>query len=162
MPSGPTRSLTLRSPRSRTTSRSIPTASTRSANRRRRLGFGASARATRHKAATGPRDDACRCRYAPRRMAQEGDEMVKTTPVQNKALVLQAFDTLFNKRDYKAAERYWSSNYLQHSAHIPPGRAGLFNLVRSTPPEERYEAGVMLAEGDFVMVHGRYSGIGQP
>jgi len=36
-------------------------------------------------------------------MAQEGDEMVKTTPVQNKALVLQAFDTLFNKRDYKAA-----------------------------------------------------------
>jgi predicted SnoaL-like aldol condensation-catalyzing enzyme len=43
--------------------------------------------------------------------------MVKTTPVQNKALVLQAFDTLFNKRDYKAAERYWSSNYIQHSAH---------------------------------------------
>ena len=45
--------------------------------------------------------------------------MIKTTPVQNKALVLQAFDTLFNKRDYKAAERYWSSNYIQHSAHIP-------------------------------------------
>jgi hypothetical protein len=38
-------------------------------------------------------------------MAQEGDEMVKTTPVQNKALVRQAFDTLFNKRDYKAADR---------------------------------------------------------
>jgi len=55
--------------------------------------------------------------------------MVKTTPVQNKALVLQAFDTLFNKRDYKAAERYWSSDYIQRSAHIPPGRDGLFNLV---------------------------------
>jgi Tfp pilus assembly protein PilF len=37
--------------------------------------------------------------------------MIKTTPEQNKTLVLQAFDTLFNKRDYKAAERYWSSNY---------------------------------------------------
>ena len=57
------------------------------------------------------------------RMAHEGDGMVKTTPVQNKALVLQAFDTLFNKRDYEAAERYWSSNYIQHSAHTPPGRA---------------------------------------
>ena len=57
-------------------------------------------------------------------MAHEGDDMLKTTPAQNKALVLQAFDTLFTKRDYKAAERYWSSNYIQHSAHIPPGRDG--------------------------------------
>ena len=31
--------------------------------------------------------------------------MAKTTPEQNKALVLEAFDTLFNKRDYAAAER---------------------------------------------------------
>jgi hypothetical protein len=51
--------------------------------------------------------------------------MIKTTPEQNKTLVLQAFDTLFNKRDYKAAERYWSSNYIQHSAHIAPGRDGI-------------------------------------
>ena len=65
--------------------------------------------------------------------------MIKTTPEQNKAVVLQAFDTLFNKRDYKAAERYWSSNYIQHSAHIAPGRDGLFNLVRSTPPPVVYD-----------------------
>jgi hypothetical protein len=68
--------------------------------------------------------------------------MIKTTPEQNKTLVLQAFDTLFNKRDYKAAERYWSSNYIQHSAHIAPGRDGLFNLVRSTPPTLKYEPGL--------------------
>jgi hypothetical protein len=29
--------------------------------------------------------------------------MPKTTPEQNKALVLEAFDTLFNKRDYATA-----------------------------------------------------------
>lgn len=81
---------------------------------------------------------------------------------KNKAIVREAFDTLFNKRDYVAAERFWSPNYIQHSAHIPPGRDGLFNLIRSAPREEHYESGVMLAEGDFVMVHGRYSGIGQP
>jgi len=51
--------------------------------------------------------------------------MAKTIAESNKTSVLQAFDTLFNKRDYKAAERYWSSNYIQHSAHIPPGRDGL-------------------------------------
>jgi hypothetical protein len=30
--------------------------------------------------------------------------MPKTTPEQNMALVLEAFDTLLNKRDYSAAE----------------------------------------------------------
>ena len=58
---------------------------------------------------------------------------MKTTPEQNKQLLLEAFDTLFNKRDYAAAEKFWSPNYVQHSAHIPPGRDGLFNLVKSLP-----------------------------
>src|SRR5258707_3685289 len=86
----------------------------------------------------------------------------KTTAVQNKALVLEAFDTLFNKRDYKAAERYWSSNYIQHSAHIAPGRDGLFNLVRSTPATLKYEPGLIVAENGYVIIHGRFSRIGRP
>jgi predicted SnoaL-like aldol condensation-catalyzing enzyme len=88
--------------------------------------------------------------------------MSKSTPAQNKALVLEAFDTLFNKRDYKAAEAYWSPKYIQHSAHIPPGREGLFELVKSLPPGARYEHGPTVAEGDFVFLHGRFSGIGAP
>jgi predicted SnoaL-like aldol condensation-catalyzing enzyme len=86
--------------------------------------------------------------------------MAKTTPEQNKALVLQAFDTLFNKRDYAAAERFWSPGYIQHSAHIEPGREGLFNLIKSLPPTLKYEAGLIVGEGDFVIVHGRFSGFG--
>jgi len=88
--------------------------------------------------------------------------MPKTTSEQNKALVLEAFDTLFNKRDYTAAERYWSPNYIQHSAHIAPGREGLFNLIKSIPATLKYEPGTIVAEKDFVIVHGRFSGIGQP
>jgi predicted SnoaL-like aldol condensation-catalyzing enzyme len=88
--------------------------------------------------------------------------MNKTTPEQNKALVLEAFDTLFNKRDYAAAERFWSSDYIQHSAHIEPGRAGLFNLIKAAPASLKYEPGAILAEGDFVIVHGRFSGMGRP
>ena len=88
--------------------------------------------------------------------------MAKTIEESNKTLVLKAFDTLFNKRDYKAAERYWSSNYIQHSAHIPPGRDGLFNLIRSTPATLKYEPGVIVAENDYVIVHGRFSGTGRP
>ena len=88
--------------------------------------------------------------------------MPKTTEDSNKALVLEAFDRLFNKRDYEAAERYWSSNYIQHSAHIAPGRDGLFNLVRSTPPTLKYEPSLIVAENDYVIVHGRFSGTGRP
>ena len=85
-----------------------------------------------------------------------------TTPSGNKAIVLEAFDALFNKRDYVAAERFWSNRYIQHSAHIPPGRDGLFNLVRSLPATLRYENHVILAEGDYVIAHGRFSGHGRP
>jgi predicted SnoaL-like aldol condensation-catalyzing enzyme len=60
----------------------------------------------------------------------------KTTPEQNKALVLEAFDTLFNKRDYDAASRFWSETYIQHSAHIEPGRGS----VQSDPESARYPA----------------------
>ena len=86
----------------------------------------------------------------------------KTTPEQNKALVLGAFDTLFNKRDYDAASRFWSDTYIQHNAHIEPGRDGLFNLIRSAPDTLRYEHQLILAEGDYVVVHGRFSGLGRP
>lgn len=88
--------------------------------------------------------------------------MSKTTPEQNKALVLKAFDTLFNKRDYEAASRFWSDKYIQHSAHIQPGRDGLFNLIRSAPATLKYEPGLILAEGEYVIVHGRFSGHGRP
>jgi predicted SnoaL-like aldol condensation-catalyzing enzyme len=89
-------------------------------------------------------------------------KMSQTIEEKNKALVLKAFDTLFNKRDYEAAERYWFPNYIQHSAHIEPGREGLFDLIKSLPPTLKYEPGTIVAEKDFVIVHGRFSGFGQP
>jgi predicted SnoaL-like aldol condensation-catalyzing enzyme len=85
-----------------------------------------------------------------------------TSQEKNKALVLEAFETLFNKRDYVAAEGFWSPNYIQHSAHIAPGREGLFNLVKGLPQTLRYEPGIVVAEGDIVIIHGRFSGFGQP
>jgi len=85
-----------------------------------------------------------------------------TIEQKNKELVLKAFDTLFNKRDYAAAEGYWSPNYIQHSAHIEPGRKGLFNLIKTMPPKFKYEPGAIVAEGDFVIVHGRFSDFGEP
>jgi predicted SnoaL-like aldol condensation-catalyzing enzyme len=88
--------------------------------------------------------------------------MKQTAEENNKKLVLEAFDTLFNQRDYAAAEKFWSPRYIQHSAHIAPGREGLFDLIKSLPATLKYEPGTIVAEGDFVIVHGRFSGFGLP
>jgi predicted SnoaL-like aldol condensation-catalyzing enzyme len=85
-----------------------------------------------------------------------------TTEAQNKAFVLKAIDTLFHKRDFAAAERFWSPAYTQHSAAIAPGREGLFEFVKAAPRELHYENVLIIADGDYVMLHSRISGIGQP
>lgn len=81
---------------------------------------------------------------------------------KNKAIALVAFDTLFNRRDYEAAEKFWSPDYIQHSAHIPAGRDGLFTLIKSLPSTLRYENQLVVADGDTVITHGRFSGTGLP
>ena len=83
--------------------------------------------------------------------------MNQTLQEKNKALVLKGFDTLFNKRDFAAAETMWSPNYIQHSGHIPPGREGLFGLVKAFPPGVTWDHGIIMAEGDYVMLNSRYS-----
>jgi predicted SnoaL-like aldol condensation-catalyzing enzyme len=86
--------------------------------------------------------------------------MEQTKEEKNKEFVLKAIDTLFNKKDYASAERFWSPQYVQHSAHVPAGREGLFGLVKSVPSTLRYENQLIAASGDYVMLHGRYSGRG--
>ena len=81
---------------------------------------------------------------------------------KNKTRVLEAFEAAFNRRDPKAFETYWSPAYLQHSAHIPQGREGLSGLVAALPPTVKYENQLIVAEGDYVLLHGRFSGLGGP
>lgn len=88
--------------------------------------------------------------------------MVTMSPEQTKSMILEAFDTLFNKRDYAKAEDYWSKDYIQHSAFIAPGRQGLFDLIRSAPDTLHYENDRIMVEGDWAMLHGRFSGNGRP
>jgi predicted SnoaL-like aldol condensation-catalyzing enzyme len=79
--------------------------------------------------------------------------MSEKTASQNKIIVLEAFDTLFNQRNYDKAASVWSPDDIQHSAHMAPGRDGLFNLIKSLPATLRYEPGVVVAEGDYAILH---------
>jgi len=84
------------------------------------------------------------------------------TEATNKALVLVALDTLFNERDYCVAEQYWSPGLILHCAHIAPGRHGLFEFVKAAPATLRYEPGMIVANDNYVIVHGRILGNGHP
>lgn len=79
-------------------------------------------------------------------------------PARNKALVLEAMTSLFQRRDASAVDRLYTDGYIQHNPHIPPGRAALKGLVESMSPDVYYEPGLILAEGEFVAIHGRIRG----
>src|ERR1700728_1494950 len=89
--------------------------------------------------------------------------MSRTRQEKNKALVLEAFDTLFNKLDYVAAERYWSPDHIQHSAHIARPVVGVGSISsRAFPQRSSYEPETIVAGGDFLIVPGRLSDFGLP
>ncbi len=90
-------------------------------------------------------------------MTELEDTLPETVQEKNKTLLINGFETLFNRRDFNQAEKIWSPGYIQHSGHIPPGREGLFGLVKAFPADTRWDHGIIMAEGDFVMVHSRYS-----
>ena len=99
---------------------------------------------------------------APSQTQNTGAFHVQDHAGTEQALVLEAFDTLFNRRDYAGAQRFWSDRYIQHSAHIAPGREGLFDLIRAAPDTLKYENQLIVSEGDYVIAHGRFSGNGRP
>lgn len=78
----------------------------------------------------------------------------------NKDIVVAGMKGLFITRDVSVIDKYWSPTYIQHNPAVPNGSAVLKGWVGSLPPEFKYEPGMVVAEGDLVMVHGRYTGMG--
>ncbi|MGZ2749160.1 nuclear transport factor 2 family protein [Burkholderia stagnalis] len=87
--------------------------------------------------------------------------MTATVEQKNTALVPEALDTLFNRKDFERAAQFWSDAYVQHSRHVPAGRDGLFGLVRAMG-DVRFEYDRVAANGDFVWVHSRYTTSASP
>jgi predicted SnoaL-like aldol condensation-catalyzing enzyme len=79
-------------------------------------------------------------------------------PERNKALVLEAMTTLFQRHDASAVERLYTPNYIQHNPNIPQGRDALKGLVANISKDVYYEPGLMIAQGDLVAIHGRIRG----
>jgi predicted SnoaL-like aldol condensation-catalyzing enzyme len=94
-------------------------------------------------------------------MALTSHSVLSQSNAGNKELVLKAVSELFIKRDVTAVDRYWDPAYVQHNPRMPNGSAFLKRFIASLRPEASYEPGLVLESGDFVAVHGRYTGFAE-
>jgi predicted SnoaL-like aldol condensation-catalyzing enzyme len=76
----------------------------------------------------------------------------------NKQVVLKVLQGAFVARDATVVDRYFSADYVQHNPTIPNGPRAIANLIPTLKKDLSYEVGMVVAEGDLVMVHGRYVG----
>jgi predicted SnoaL-like aldol condensation-catalyzing enzyme len=91
-------------------------------------------------------------------ITRPADVVSDERPEHNKALVLDAMTSLFQRHDAAAVERLYAADYIQHNPEIPQGREALQALVAGLPQHVFYEPGLMLAEADLVAIHGRIHG----
>jgi predicted SnoaL-like aldol condensation-catalyzing enzyme len=91
-------------------------------------------------------------------ITRHADQSTDDRPQRNKALVLDAMTSLFQRRDASAVERLYTPDYIQHNPGIPQGRDALKAIVEQLSPAVHYEPGLIIAEGAFVAIHGRIRG----
>lgn len=78
----------------------------------------------------------------------------------NKQIALRALIGAFIDRDPTVVDKYFAADYIQHNPTIPSGPAAIKDLIPKLPKDFSYQPGMAVAEGDLVMVHGRYLGWG--
>jgi predicted SnoaL-like aldol condensation-catalyzing enzyme len=91
-------------------------------------------------------------------ITRPADRIADDRPHRNRALVLDAMTSLFQRHDASAVERLYADDYIQHNPNIPQGREVLHGLVETLSPSVHYEPGLIIAEGDLVAIHGRIRG----
>lgn len=78
----------------------------------------------------------------------------------NKDFVVKAVTELFSNKDPTAIDRYWADSYMQRNPRLASTSAVLKEALKDMPANMTYEIGMVIAEGDLVAIHGRYTGWG--
>ena len=78
----------------------------------------------------------------------------------NKEIVLEVLKRAFIDRDPTVVEQYFGASYKQRNPVIADGPSAIAKMI-PTLTALTYEPGMTVADGDLVMVHGRYTGWGQ-
>ena len=82
------------------------------------------------------------------------------TSTDNAALVTDYLHALFVDKNLNEVQQYWGTQMIQHNPTLPDGHAVLRQIIGKLGPDFKYEQGLTMKEGNFVMVHGRYTGWG--
>ena len=83
-----------------------------------------------------------------------------TSSDNNKQLVMDALIALYTNANSNSINQYWATNYQEHGPLVGNGQAGLRDyFITNRPPSFTYEFGYAMQQGDFVFVHGRYTGM---
>lgn len=90
---------------------------------------------------------------------KEETSMKTANEAANEALVLKVYTELFNDHDASALDRYFTDNLIQHNPQLPDGTDALRAVVTANT-NLHAQIGMVTADGDIVMVHRRYEGLG--
>lgn len=77
----------------------------------------------------------------------------------NKTLVLKVLTEPSEDRDGSAIDRYYTGRLVQHNPLFPDGTDELRERVTAST-DVRHQTSMVAADGDIVMVYGRYEGVG--
>lgn len=78
--------------------------------------------------------------------------------MSNSQIISDYLDIVFNQKDLAKAESYWAGDMIQHNPSMPNGLDVLRGFIQSDAAKDMaYECGLIMEQGDYVMVHGRYS-----
>jgi predicted SnoaL-like aldol condensation-catalyzing enzyme len=84
---------------------------------------------------------------------------------KNKQIATTAYQRLFGDLDDTAVDEYISKGFTQHNPTIADGPEGVKALIRmlisQKVPKQKIEFKHILAEGDIVILHSRYSMAGK-
>lgn len=76
-------------------------------------------------------------------------------PTMNKKIVMEFYNQAINEKNFNAAARYLSSNYVQHNPLVGDGVQGLrifITFLRNNFPQAHSEIKKILADGDYVVL----------
>jgi predicted SnoaL-like aldol condensation-catalyzing enzyme len=79
------------------------------------------------------------------------------------ALARQVMIDIFRKKDATAVDRYFGEAFLQHDPNLADGLAGMKSFAAEVANSPTADIAIYrtLVDGDFVLLHSRYEGVGR-
>ena len=95
--------------------------------------------------------------------ATEASPDLRTTSDTLRANARQAMIDIFRKKDPTVVDRYFAESFIQHDPTLADGLAGMRSFAAEVASSPATDITIYrtLVDGDFVLLHSRYEGVGR-